>query len=194
MLPAPPAEIVAAFRQAGADLYAAGLVGGRGGSLSVWTPEGILITRRDAPLGHLSAGDLCLVGRSTVAGEQPPALDTPIHRAVYIMTDGRALAGVQPLHALALAAEVERLDLGDALGELALRQVLVLRHARDIVREVGEALAQSVAVLVRGHAAFVRGVDLAEAAALAEALERAARLRWLERTLNAAPPSPLASD
>jgi|GEM_PF-6172055 len=190
----PSAEIVAAFQQAGADLYAAGLVGSRGGSLSIWTPEGLLITRRDAALGRLDADDLCLVGRSTVASDQLPALDTPIHRAVYVMTDGRALAGVQPVHALALAAEAETLDLGDALGELALRQVPVLRHARDIVREVGEALAQKVAVLVRGHAAFVRGADLAEAAALAEALERAARLRWLERTLNATPPSPPATD
>lgn len=192
--PAPlAAELLAQFQQAGAELRAADLVGPAGGSLSVWTAEGIVITRRDAPLGRLAADDLCRIGRTTAAGGTP-ALDTPIHRAVYVMTDGRALAGLQPAHALALAAHADVLDLGEALGELGLRRVRVLVHARDIVRQTGEALAASPAVLVRGHGAFVRGADLADAVRLAGLLERAARIHWLARALGPLPPAALPHD
>jgi L-fuculose-phosphate aldolase len=181
------ADLLAPFQRAGADLVAAGLVGPYGGSLSIWTPDGPIVTRRDAPLGRLTADDLCLVGRSTAAGAALPALDTPIHRAVYVMSDGRALIGLQPPHALALAAHSDDIDLGEALGEMGLRHVPVQRHARDIVRVTAEALAAGPAVLVRGHSAFVRGMDLDEAVRLAALLERAARIRYLARLLGPLP-------
>jgi L-fuculose-phosphate aldolase len=184
---APSGDLLAQFQQAGADIIAAGLVAPYSGSLSIWTPDGPVISRRDAPLGRLGAADLCLIGRSTAAGGAMPALDTPIHRAAYVMSDGRALAGVQPVYALALAAHADTLDLGEALGEMGLRRVPVLRHARDIVRQTGEALTAGPAVLVRGHSAFVRGPDLLEAVRLATLLERAARIRYLARQLGPLP-------
>ena len=184
---APPIDLLAQFQRAGSDLVSAGLVGPYGGSLSVWTPDGPIVTRRDAPLGRLTVDDLCLVGRSTVAEGALPALDTPIHRAVYVMSDGRALVGMQPPYALALAAHADAIDLGDALGEMGLRHVPVQRHARDIVRVTAEALAAGPAVLVRGHSAFVRGMDLPEAVRLAALLERAAHVRYLARLLGPLP-------
>src|SRR5436309_10511801 len=92
------------FRAVGEQLAAAGLVSGADGNFSVWTPEGIVITREGADPGALSLADLCLVGRTTRPMPVNPSLDTPIHRVVYVLGGGRALIHAVPSAALALAA------------------------------------------------------------------------------------------
>lgn len=172
------------FQLAGAELRAAGMVSSHGGNLSVWTPDGVLITREGAMLGRLSATDLCLIGRTTLPPHADPALDTPIHRATYVMSDGRALVHAHPPHAVALAFGANELLPVDTEGRHTLHRVPVLMHARDIVREVGGALMEHVAVLVRGHGCYTRGADLLEALRHATQLEESARLLFLHRQLT----------
>jgi L-fuculose-phosphate aldolase len=172
------------FQLAGAELRAAGLVGTFGGNLSVWTPDGVVITREDAMLGHLTLADLCVVGRTTRPHRYAPALDTPIHRAAYVMGDARALIHAHPLYAAAISLTQDAIVPLDVHGEHTLHRTPVLQHARDIVRQVGEALAVHPAVLVRGHGCYARGADLLEALQNATQLEESARLLYLRRQLQ----------
>ncbi|HZQ38740.1 MAG TPA: class II aldolase/adducin family protein [Dehalococcoidia bacterium] len=171
------------FQIVGAELRAAGLVSSHGGNLSIWTPDGTLITGEGAMLGRLGAGDLCLIGRTTLPPHVDPSLDAPIHRAAYALSDARAIVHAHPAHAVALAFDRNELLPHDNEGRLLLGRVPVLVHARDIVRQVGEALAERTAVLVRGHGCYVRGADLGEALRHATQLEESARLLFLRHQL-----------
>ncbi len=163
------------FRAAGEWLEAEGLVTPGAGNMSMWTPDGVLITREGAALGGLNERDLCLVGRTTRPPAVNPSLDTPIHRVVYILGGGRALIHARPPAVLAVAANARELIPGDGEGKRLFGRVPVLAQMRDIVRQVAEALAERTAVIVRGHGCYVRGADLAEALHHVELLEASAR-------------------
>lgn len=171
------------FQIVGAELRGAGLVSSHGGNLSVWTPDGTLITGEGAMLGRLCADDLCLIGRTTQPPAVDPSLDAPIHRAAYALSEARALLHAHPPYAVALAFDRDELLPQDNAGRLLLGRVPVLAHARDIVRQVGESLAEWPAVLVRGHGCYVRGSDLGEALCHASQLEESARLLFLRQQL-----------
>jgi L-fuculose-phosphate aldolase len=174
---------LAEFQIVGAELRAAGLVSSHGGNLSVWTPDGTLITGEGAMLGRLRAEDLCLIGRTTRPPDVDPALDAPIHRAAYALSEARALLHAHPPYAVALAFDCDELLPQDSEGRVLLGRVPVLAHARDIVRQVGETLMERPAVLVRGHGCYVRGADLREALRHATQLEESARLLFLRQQL-----------
>ncbi|MHB8573824.1 MAG: class II aldolase/adducin family protein [Dehalococcoidia bacterium] len=187
----PPADLFDAllpqFQIAGVELRAAGLISSHGGNLSVWTPDGVVITRESAMLGRLTAADLCLIGRTTRHTGADPALDTPIHRAVYVISDGRALVHAHPPHAVALSLVEDELVPIDNEGRGVLRRVPVLPHARDIVRQTGEVLESHAAVLIRAHGCYARGADLLDALRVATQIEESARLLFLHRLLPVRP-------
>jgi L-fuculose-phosphate aldolase len=163
------------FQAAGRALRQAGLITAGTGNMSVWTPDGVLITREGADLGALNAGDLCLVGRTTRQTSVNPSLDTPIHRVVYVLGAGRALIHARPPAALRFAEHERELRPADSDGARLLGAVLVLISARDIVRQVADNLAERPAVMVRGHGCYVRGVRLDEALHHVLVLEESAR-------------------
>ncbi len=162
------------FRAAGEKLRTAGLITPGAGNMSVWTPDGVLITREGADLGALVAGDLCLVGRTTRPTAVNPSLDTPIHRVVYVLGAGRALIFAQPPAALRRAENARELVPAAGADGNALGRIPVLISARDIVRQVADALAERPAVLVRGHGCYVRGANLNEAVQSVMQLEQLA--------------------
>jgi L-fuculose-phosphate aldolase len=187
--PSPLEGLLSQFQIVGAELRSSHLVSSHGGNLSMWTPDGVVITREDAMLGGLSAADLCMIGRTTLPPLVDPTLDAPIHRAVYVLGDGRALVHAHPPHAVALSLTADELVPLDTDGIHVLGRVQVLTHARDIVRQVGEALAGQAAVLVRGHGCYARGADLLEALKHATQLEESARLLFLRRQLTGFSPA-----
>ncbi len=186
-------SLLAEFQLVGAELRAAGLVSSHGGNLSAWTPEGTLISGEGAMLGRLRAEDLCLIGRTTRPPGSDPALDAPIHRAAYALSEARALLHAHPPYAVALTFDRNALAPLDTEGRLLLGSVPVLAHARDIVRQVGEALAERPVVLVRGHGCYARGGDLGEALRHATQLEESARLLFLRQQLSRGPAAPQTS-
>src|SRR5262245_29122797 len=95
-----------AFRRAGDDLFRAGLIVPGSGNLSIWTPEGVLITREGAALHRLDESDLSLIARTTEPPAASPSLDTPIHRAIYVSAGGGAVAHAHPPHTVALAFDL----------------------------------------------------------------------------------------
>lgn len=180
---------LAAFRLAGEDLFAAGLVSPGSGNLSVWTPHGVLVTREGAPLHRLTTDDLCLISRTTEPPKVTPSHDTPIHRAIHVRTGANVAVHAQPIHAVALSLERETIVPVTAQGRRLLGRVPVV-DMRNVVQAVSDALSESVVVLVAGHGCYARGSDFEATVRAVAALEEAARVEVLRRSLGLPMPPP----
>ena len=176
-----------AFLGAGEDLFHGGLIVPGGGNLSVWTADGVLITREGASLHRLAGADLCLIARATAPPVATPSLDTPIHRAAYVRTGAKAIVHAHPRHAVALSFEQAALVPDDLEGGHLLGTVPVVSHRRSVVDVVAEALATAPIVVVEGHGSYARGATLDEAVRLSAVLEESAAIVWLRRALAAKP-------
>jgi L-fuculose-phosphate aldolase len=172
-----------AFRQAGEDLVAGGLVVPGGGNLSVWTPDGVLITREGAPLHRLEPADLALIARVTEPPAATPSMDTPIHRAIYVSAGAKAVVHAHPRHAVTLSFKQAAFDPPDLEGGHLLGRVPVVSPRRNVVQLVAEAMAAAPVVIVEGHGSYARAATLAEAVRLTAALEESAHIAWLRRAL-----------
>jgi L-fuculose-phosphate aldolase len=175
------------LRAIGRELHATGLVYPGAGNASVWTPEGVLITREGAWLHRLEADDLCMVGRTTTPPAAHPALDTPIHRAIYVATGAKAVLHAHPPHAVALSFGQHALLPDDLEGAHLLGRVPVVSPRRNIVEVVATALEGSPVVVVAGHGTYARGADPWECLRWTAAVEASARILWLRAALAAVP-------
>lgn len=180
------------FRSVGCDLATAGLVHSGAGNMSVWTPEAVIITREGAALNRLGEGDLCRVGRTTMPPIAPPALDTPIHRAIYTASGARAIVHAHPPHVVALSLGMREFFPDDLEGQHLLGRVKVVSPRRNIVDVVATALEDHMITIVAGHGAYARGTDLWECLRLTAALEASAHIAWLRATLRVAAMLPVA--
>ena len=175
------------FRAVGKELTDAGLAPHGAGNASVWTPEAVVITREGAFLGRIGAADLCAVGRTTVPPPVNPALDIPIHRAVYVATGAKAILHAHPPHAVALSFGRYELLPEDLEGGHLLGRVLVVSPKRNIVEVVARALEQNMITIVAGHGTYARGADLWECLRWTSALEASARIIWLRAAAAGSP-------
>ena len=176
------AELVAA----GAALARLGLIRGREGNLSCRLDEGtILLTRRGADKGRLSAADLV---RCAVAGPPPPesSSEAPTHLAAY--RHGRSLGALVHAHpratlvlaARALAPNPDILDEGRALvGRVELLQRL-RPGSEELARACAEALTRASTVIVRGHGVFGAGGDVWQALERVQVVEVLAAMALAE--------------
>lgn len=180
------ANWVESFRSAGRALTEADLAPPGQGALSVWTPEALLITREGALLGSLTDADLTEIPRTTAPPAATPALDTPIHRAVYVATGAKAILHAHPPHAVALSFEGQSFVPEDHEGRHELGTVPIVSARRNIVDAVAAALERSSIVLVAGHGSYARGADFAECLRWTGILEASARLIWLRAAMGRA--------
>lgn len=182
---------LASFRQAGEDLWQGGLIAPGGGNLSIWTPEGVLITREEAVLHRLEEADLCLIARATDPPAAAPSLDTPIHRGIYVTAGGKAIVHAAPAHALALTFGRSFFAPPDVEGGHLLGRVPVVSPKRSVIDVIAGALVNAPIVIVEGHGSYARGATLAEAVRLSAVLEASARLAWLRAVIEQRAPSAL---
>lgn len=174
------------FRRAGEDLWQGGLIAPGGGNLSIWTPEGVLITREAAALHRLEAADLCLIARATEPPVAPPSLDTPIHRGVYVTAGGKAIVHATPAYAVALTFGQPFFEPPDVEGGHLLGRVPVVSSKRSVIDVIANALVNAPIVIVEGHGSYARGATLADAVRLSAVLEASARIAWLRAVGEAA--------
>jgi L-fuculose-phosphate aldolase len=174
---------LSAFRSAGEDLFHCGLVIPGSGNLSVWTPDGVLITREAAPLHRLTEADLCLISRTTEPPASTPSLDTPIHRAIYVSASAKAIVHAHPVHIIALTIGKHRFEPIDLEGRHLLGVVPVVSPRRSVVDLVAQASAASRVVIVEGHGTYARGASFEEAVHLTAMLEESARIAAIAQPL-----------
>jgi ribulose-5-phosphate 4-epimerase/fuculose-1-phosphate aldolase len=180
------AELVAVAR----SLFDRGYSFGTAGNISVRAGATILVTPTGSSMGSLTADALARVDcAGTVIGDIRPSKEAHFHLAIYRARP--ECGGVVHLHstyATALAC-LRELDMEDALPALtpyyAMRvpklPVVPYLPPGDpaLAAEVEQRAAGTPALLLRNHGAIAAGTTLAEAAALAEELEEAARLYFL---------------
>jgi ribulose-5-phosphate 4-epimerase/fuculose-1-phosphate aldolase len=180
------AELVAVAR----SLFDRGYSFGTAGNISVRAGATILVTPTGSSMGSLTADALARVDcAGTVIGDIRPSKEAHFHLAIYRARP--ECGGVVHLHstyATALAC-LRELDMEDALPALtpyyAMRvpklPVVPYLPPGDpaLAAEVEQRAAGTPSLLLRNHGAIAAGTTLAEAAALAEELEEAARLYFL---------------
>lgn len=182
-------DLIETFQDVGQAVTRAGFAFPGAGNASVWTPEALIVTREGAALDRLTAADLATISRITEPPDAAPALDAPIHRAIYVATGATAVLHAHPPHAIALSLSFNRHELvpEDLEGAHLLGRVPVVSPRRNVVEVVAGALETSAVVLVAGHGTYARGADLWECLRWTAALEASAHILWLRATLGGKP-------
>ncbi len=176
-------ELVATAR----SLFERGYSFGTAGNISIRAGEMLFVTPTGSSLGSLTPDAVAQVDLSgNIVGENRPSKEVHFHLAIYRARPlSTAVVHLHSTHATALAC-LRALDMDDALPVLtpyyAMRvpklPVAPYFPPGDLgLAPAVAALANSTpAFLLRNHGSVAVGNTLAEAAALAEEIEEAARL------------------
>lgn len=184
--------IISQFQEVGRNLFAQGLVSPQSGNLSMRFGECLFITHRGTMLGSIEEGDLVQTGITKNGRATPLASsELPVHRSIYQHTSALSIVHAHPPYAVALSFTEEEIIPPDLEGRFLLSKVPVLGkevvEAKELCREITEALKEHKAVLLRGHGSFAAGQLLEEACCYTAALEYSCRLLYLLKTLGINP-------
>jgi len=172
------------------SLFERGYSFGTAGNISVRDGETVLVTPTGCSLGRLTAGAIARLDLAgNVIGDCKPSKEAHFHLAIYrARPQSGAVVHLHSTYATALAC-LRELDVEDALPVLtpyyAMRvpklPVVPYLPPGDprLGPEVEERARRTPALLLRNHGSIAAAATLAEAAALAEELEEAARLYFL---------------
>ncbi len=178
------------FQTIGAELCRDRLVSRHGGNLSVRTGNRMLVTRHGCGLGRLGPDDLVEVD---IAQEGPvdavASLEAEVHRAIYRLTDARAVVHAHPSHAIALSFKAREIVPPDMEGEVILGRVPVVGWGEKFgpgqgCDVIARAFSGSKVVMVRSHGCFAIGATLEEACNYATILEESCRIFFLVQDLR----------
>ncbi|RIH89538.1 L-fuculose phosphate aldolase [Calidithermus terrae] len=187
------AKLFLTFQQVGADLFAARMASATSGNFSARDKDGLWITRSGVQKAHLTADDLMLLPfEPDPEKDQGSSVERVIHRAIYRHTDAVAVVHAHPRHAIALSFHLDAIEPIDLEGRYCFGTIPVLSPATTSATEeaaeaVAEALKTHKACVLRGHGAFVKGVEesaersLLKAYSLMTSLEEACEVVFLER-------------
>ncbi len=160
--------LLPAFQKTGLALASHGLITGSSGNLSVRFYDRLVVTRHDSSLSALTLGDLIETGIRIDDAQTPLAsCELPVHRAIYLATEARAIVHAHPPHAIALS-NVSKETLADAPLIGSLREVV----PGALADEIASALKSHALVMVRGHGSFAVGKTLDEALAVTRKFEQ----------------------
>jgi L-fuculose-phosphate aldolase len=174
-----------------------GLVAGSSGNVSrrISTPGGHLfaVTASRVPYHRFGIDDVLVVDADVdpIVGDGVPSSESLAHMAVYAARpDVVAVIHTHSVHASAFAVA------GASIPCVLDEQVVTLGGAievaeygasasQDLADHAVEALGERAAVLLRHHGVLAVGADLEEAAAVAELVERVAKVRMLSLQVGA---------
>lgn len=170
-------RLVEEFARVGRILFDAGLNNSHSGNLSVRLGDRVVITRRGAMLGELTAGDLVDVGLTEDdSGIALASTEVKVHRAVYAATSHLSIVHTHPRTATAFSMNRDHLVPVDDEGRYYFKRIPVLSVQKSIgsdelERELPAVLKDYPVVMVRGHGAFAVGGNLEEGLQITHALE-----------------------
>jgi len=182
------AEERAAVARACQQLLATGLVRGTSGNVSVRRAEAVAVSPTGVAYPELTAEKVPVLGLdgSRLAGELTPTSELALHLAVYqARPDVAAIVHTHSMFATVFAVLGEPIPPVHYLLARAGGSVPLAPYARYGTPELAEAcvaaLADGPAVLLAQHGVVAVGGELAEAMAVAEAVEYVAELGWRAR-------------
>jgi 3-dehydro-4-phosphotetronate decarboxylase len=180
------AELVAVAR----SLFDRGYSFGTAGNISMRVGTSILVTPTGSSLSNLGADALARVDSTgAVIGDAWPSKEAHFHMAIYrARPQAAAVVHLHSTYATALSC-LRDLDMEDALPVLtpyyAMRipKLSVVPYLPpgdpELAREVEQRAGGTPAMLLQNHGSITAGATLAEAAAISEELEEAAKLYFL---------------
>ncbi len=169
-------ELVAAGR----ELEGSGLNVGTAGNISIRVDHSVVITPRGAKLGKMSPTQCCIVNTSGEVIEacgDGPSSETPLHCAIYAVTDCNAIVHTHSHFATVVSTVVDELPgIHYMIAQLG-GPVRVAPYApfgsNHLATLAAEGIGDRDAVLLRNHGAVV------VAETISGALKRAQLLEWL---------------
>lgn len=170
---------IADFRHAGQSLAASGMVVSSGGNLSIRQGENLIVTRHDSVLSSLTTGDLVRTGLTRDdAAALHASSELPVHRAIYLATDARAVAHAHPKHTISLSLASDKSEIA-GIPVVGTGVALVPGAFQD---EIASALTRHSLVMVRGHGSFAIGKTLDEAVRITIEFEEKCRGLAMDKT------------
>jgi L-fuculose-phosphate aldolase len=170
------------------QLLATGLVRGTSGNVSVRRGEAVAVSPTGVPYPELTPDAVPVVDLdgSPLDGSLAPTSELALHLAVYrARPDVAAIVHTHSMFATVFAVLGEPIPPVHYLLARAGGRVPLARYARYGTSELAEAcvraLADQPAVLLSQHGVVAVGTELAEAMAVAEAVEYVAELGWRAR-------------
>lgn len=167
----------------GKKLVNHGLTGSRFGNISVLTADGILITCTGAMLDEIDESQVVLVDRDKrCAMDSIASCETPVHRAIYIKTDAKAVIHTHSPYAVALSLIESIITPIDSEGATFLGSMPVVDGgfgSDALASSVSDALIEHKACIARGHGVFAKGIDLRDAYITASMAEHSSKVRYL---------------
>ena len=163
---------------------------GTAGNVSIRAGGTVFATPTGSSLGNLDKGQIARCDLDgNVAGSAKPTKELPFHLAVYrARPAANAVVHLHSTYATAVSCLAD-LNVEDALPVLTpyygmrIPNLPVVPYLPpgdpELGREVEKRIAATPAVLLRNHGSIAVGASLAEAAALAEEIEEAARLYFI---------------
>ncbi len=170
-------RLVEEFSRIGRVLFEGGLNNSHSGNMSVRLGDRVVITRRGAMLGELTADDLVDVGLAEDdSGIALASTEVKVHRAIFAATSHLAIVHTHPRTAIALSMDRDFLVPIDEEGRYYFKRIPVLAvktsiGSDDLERELPAMLKDFPIVMVRGHGAFAVGGNLEEGLQITHALE-----------------------
>jgi L-fuculose-phosphate aldolase len=186
-----------------------GLVEGTAGNISVrlaGTDGNLMaITPSSMPYEYLIPDDMIIVdfNGKIIEGKHRPSTETPLHIAIYLARENvNAIVHAHPVYCS--TAAVAGLDIPPILDE----QVIYLGNcintachalpgSPELAQNVVSALGENNAVIMANHGALAVGINLQQAFANCEIMEKAARVFYYSKLLgktNLIPPVALEKE
>jgi len=176
----------------GKELYNRGLQTTRSGNISIRDGEQFLITKTGTNLGRLLESDVASVDiprHIPISAEA--SCESPVHRAIYNVTDALAIVHAHPIHAIALAEIVNNSILPIHNEGLAgLKRIPVVdttvlgQDSGEEPSTIAAALAKYCSVVVRNHGAFTAASSLSQALYRMLLLEDTCRIVFLVQSVK----------
>jgi L-fuculose-phosphate aldolase len=181
------------FKAVGKSLFSRGLVCSNSGNLSIRMGEKLIITRRGSNLGSLEEDDLIETGIYKNDRSTPLAsVELPVHRAIYKLTQARAVVHAHCTHAVALSLAGREINSEHLEGLSGIGPVPVLGWKMEVKSGllsdvIAEALKEKLIVVVYGHGTFAVGQLLEEALNCTTGLEEGCEIICLLKSMQKEP-------
>jgi L-fuculose-phosphate aldolase len=178
------------FQRIGGFLFNRGLVSSQTGNLSIRVYNKLIITRWVSNLGSLEEKDLIETGITQNARSTSLAsVELPVHRAIYLNTQARAVVHAHPPYTTALSV-TEKMIYSDVVEDFSvLGKVPVIGWGMEVKRGgladvISETLKHERIVVVRGHGTFAVGQLLEDAYNTSQCLEQACKIMCLMKCMQ----------
>ncbi|MBI4212779.1 MAG: class II aldolase/adducin family protein [Chloroflexi bacterium] len=189
-------SLLGPFHAVGRDMFLTGLVSSHSGTMSVQADGRTFVSRRNAMLGRLTTDDFIEL---PAEGENPEGApeDALIHRAIYRLTQARAVIHARPAATMAIALIDDRLAPANGEGADAFGTVPVAISQRplgspEVADLMGQMLRESRIAVLRGRGVFAWGEDLDSALHMVSLLEEMCRVGCWFRAMSREDEQPVA--